>query len=327
MKKIQNKTILTWAKPTGNGLHIGNYFGAVKPLFDICDWNTTYLMLADLHSLTTVHDRETLQKNKKNVLIEYFSLLPDESDIIVFEQSKLPRHADVFWFLTSVTPYSLMLRAHSFKDSKSKNSDINMAIFNYPILMAWDILNFDADFVPVGKDQKQHLEFTRDIWESFNKTYWVDFFKLPNPIISNDLWIIPWIDGRKMSKSYDNFLGIFDDEKILKKKIMSIVTDDTPLQDPKDPDTCNVFALIKILAQQEKQDEIRAKYLAGNYGYGHAKLELLEIFLEYFKKPRENYVRYRDNFSLIEEKLQVWNELTSQIVQKKYNDMIQIIWL
>lgn len=321
------KTILTWVKPTGNWMHIWNYFWAVKPIIDVSVWNKTLLMLADLHSLTSVHDKETLKQNKKNVLMEYFALLPDESEIIVFEQSKLIHHTDIMWILTSVTPYSLMLRAHAFKDSQAKNSEINMAVFNYPILMAADIINFDADLVPVWKDQKQHIEFTRDIAENFNRTYNTNFFKLPNDLISEDLWIIPWTDGRKMSKSYDNFIPVFADEKILKKKIMSIVTDDLPLEAPKNPDTCNVFSLIKLFASQEKQAEIRAKYLWGNYGYWHAKLELLDLILAYFKKPREKYQAFQNDFSLIEQKLQKWNKIANEMVYKKYESIVELVWL
>lgn len=327
MTKIKGKTILTWVKPTGNGMHVGNYLWAVKPIIDISAGNKTFLMLADLHSLTSVHDRETLAQNKKNVLMEYFAFLPEDSEIIVFEQSKLARHMDIMWMLTSVTPYSLMLRAHSFKDSQAKNSDINMAVFNYPILMAADIINFDADLVPVWKDQKQHIEFARDIAENFNKTYNREFFKLPSDLISEALWIIPGTDGRKMSKSYDNFIPIFAPEKELKKKIMSIVTDDTPLELPKNPDTCNVFALIKLFASNEKQNEVRQKYLAGNYGYGHAKLELLEIILEYFREPREKYFAYQNDYSLIEEKLKVGNKIAWDIITKKYHDIVELVGL
>lgn len=327
MKKIQNKTILTWIKPTGNGMHLGNYFWALKPIIDISVGNKTFLMLPDLHSLTSVHNRETLAQNKKNVLMEYFAFLPEDSEIVVFEQSALVHHTDIMWILTSVTPYSLMLRAHSFKDSQAKNSDINMAVFNYPILMAADILNFDADLVPVGTDQKQHIEFARDIAENFNKTYNTEFFKLPSDLISEDLWIIPGTDGRKMSKSYDNFIPIFASEKELKKKIMSIVTDNTPLELPKNPDTCNVFALIKLFASDEKQNEVRQKYLAGNYGYGHAKLELLEIILEYFREPREKYFAYQNDYSLIEEKLKIGNQMAQDLVTKKYNDIVQLVGL
>ncbi len=327
MTQIKGKTILTGVKPTGNGMHVGNYFWAVKPIINISKGNTTFLMLADLHSLTSVHDKETLEQNKKNVLMEYFALLPDDSEIIVFEQSKLVRHMDIMWILTSVTPYSLMLRAHSFKDSQAKNSDINMAVFNYPILMAADIINFDADLVPVGKDQKQHIEFARDIAENFNQTYNTEFFKLPSDLISEDLWIIPGTDGRKMSKSYDNFIPIFAPEKELKKKIMSIVTDDTPLEEPKNPDTCNVFAFIKLFASEEKQNEIRGKYLAGNYGYGHAKLELLEIILEYFREERAKYFAYQNDYSLIEKKLKEGTKIAQNMIIKKYENIIDLVGL
>ncbi len=319
--------ILTWVKPTWNWMHIWNYFWAVKPIIDNSKWNTTFLMLADLHSLTSVHNSDILKNNKKRVLLEYFSFLWDNDDIIVFEQSKLERHTDITRILNSVTPYSLMLRAHAFKDSKNKNSDINMAVFNYPILMAADILNFDTDIVPVWKDQKQHIEFTRDIATNFNKIYNTDIFKLPEAKISTSLWIIPWTDGRKMSKSYDNFIGIFDDEKSMKKKIMTIVTDDTPLELPKNPDTCNVFALIKLFANKEKQAEIKAKYKAWNYGYGHAKLELLDLILEYFKEPRARYKAFENDYSLIEKKLTQWNKITQEIVLKKYEKIVKIVWL
>jgi tryptophanyl-tRNA synthetase len=196
-----------------------------------------------------------------------------------------------------------MLRAHSFKDAQNKNSDINMAVFNYPILMAADIISYDIDLVPVGKDQKQHLEFARDIAGNFNRNYKNEIFKLPEPIISEELMTIPGTDGRKMSKSYDNFIGIFDSEKIMKKKVMSIVTDDTPLEDPKSPETCNVFALIKFFATIEQQEAIAAQYKAGNYGYGHAKLALLAILLDYFKEAREKFQKYMENPELITERI------------------------
>ena len=218
------KKILTWIKPTWEWLHIWNYFWAFKPLLDLAKGNKAYIFLADYHSLTSVHNKENLQKFKKRMLIEYFSLIPEDSKIVVYEQSKVKNINNMTWILSSVTPYSLMLRAHTFKDSKTKNSDINMATFNYPILMAADIISYDADVVPVWKDQKQHLEFARDIAENFNKNYETDFFKLPDAGILKTVATIPGTDWRKMSKSYNNHIWIFDDEKTLKKKIMSIQT-------------------------------------------------------------------------------------------------------
>lgn len=285
-------------------------------------------MLADLHSLTTVHDGAKLAHYKHSVLLDYFALLPDDlENIFVFEQSKITRLMEIVWILASVTPYSLILRSHAFKDSQTKNSDINMAVFNYSILMAADIIAYDVDIVPVGKDQKQHIEFARDIAEYFNKAYNTDIFKLPEASISKEVGIIPWLDGRKMSKSYNNYIGLFDDEKTLKKKIMSIQTDDTPLEDPKNPDTCNVFSLIQFFATKEKTQEIRKKYLAGNYGYGHAKLELFEILLEYLKPFREKRKKLEQDFSYIESVLEKGNKKANALVDAKYEALMKIIWL
>lgn len=321
------KKILTWIKPTWEWLHIWNYFWAFKPFLDLAKGNIAYMFLADYHSLTSVHNKENLKKFEKRMLIEYFSLIPEDSKIVVYEQSKVKNINNMTWILSSVTPYSLMLRAHTFKDSKTKNSDINMATFNYPILMAADIISYDADVVPVWKDQKQHLEFARDIAENFNRNYEVDFFKLPDAGILKTVATIPGTDWRKMSKSYNNHIWIFDDEKTLKKKIMSIQTWSETLEEPKDPETCNVFALIKLFASKEKLEEIRKKYLAGNYGYGHAKLELLDLILEYFKEPREKFKKFEANFDLIEKKLEEWNKIANSEVDKKFAEIKEIIWL
>jgi len=324
---IQNKTILTGIKATGDGLHIGNYFWAIRPLLEIAQGNTTYLMIPDLHSLTSVHSAETLRQNKRNIFSQYLSFFPENCEIIVFEQSALTRHNDIVWILNSVTPYSLMLRAHAFKDSQAKNSEINMAVFNYPILMAADILNFDAHYVPVGKDQKQHIEFARDIAGNFHKTYNCEIFTLPEALISEEVAVIPGTDGRKMSKSYDNFIGIFDDEKILKKKIASIVTDATPLEEPKNPDSCNVFALIKLLASKEEAKMIAEKYRAGWYGYGHAKKDLERIFLSYFQIPREKYAEFQKDDTQVMERIQKWNTLAQAVVTKKYETIAKSVGL
>jgi len=252
--------ILTGVKPTGNGMHLWNYLWMYLPFLEKVRGNEWFLFLPDFHSLTSVHDPEVMQRNKHRLAAELFALMPEDAPFTIFEQSKMSHINDITWILSSVTPYSLMLRAHSFKDSQNKNSDINMAVFNYPILMAADIVGYDVDVVPVWKDQKQHLEFTRDIAWNFNNTYGVDFFKLPEPYIDTNLELIPGTDGRKMSKSYDNFIWVFDDEETLKKKIMSIVTWSETLEDPKNPDTCNVFALMKFFASDEKLSEVTDKY-------------------------------------------------------------------
>ena len=308
-------------------MHLGNYLGMYKPFLERVKWQEGFLFLPDFHSLTSVHDPEIMQRNKHRLAAELLALMPDDNRFTIFEQSKMRHINDITWILSSVTPYSLMLKAHSFKDSQNKNSDINMATFNYPILMTADIIGYDVDMVPVWKDQKQHLEFSRDIAANFNKTYGVDFFKLPEPYIDTELSIIPWIDGRKMSKSYNNFIWIFDDEQVLKKSIMSIVTDDTPLEDPKDPEDCNVYALMRFFTSPEKLENIWQKYRAGGYGYGHAKLELLEILLEYFWPARKRYARFMQDYSLVDQELQKWNKQADEIHSQKYEELKKIVGL
>lgn len=308
-------------------MHLGNYLGMYRPFMEVAKGKEAFLFLPDFHSLTSVHDADTMLRNKRRLAAEILALMPDDVDLHIFEQSKIQHINDMTWILSSVTPYSLMLRAHSFKDSQNKNSDINMAVFNYPILMTADIIGYDVDIVPVGKDQKQHLEFARDIAENFNKTYDVEFFKLPEPHIEKSVEIIPGTDGRKMSKSYDNFIGIFDDEKTMKKKIMSIETGSETLEEPKNPDTCTIFQLLSFFATPEKLWEIRQKYLAGNYGYGHAKLELLEILLQYFADARKKYEVYMSDYSLVQKKLDWGNEIANWIMSEKYGKLKKIVGL
>ena len=319
--------ILTWVKPTWDGMHIWNYLGMYKPFMENIEWKEAFMFIPDLHSLTSVHDGDILRKNKRRLAAEIFALMPSGADVTVFEQSEVTHLNSIVWAISSVTPYSLMLRAHSFKDSQNKNTAINMATFNYPILMAADIIWYDVDMVPVWKDQKQHIEFARDIAQNFNKTYGVDFFKLPEWYIDEQLQTIPGTDGRKMSKSYNNFIGIFDDEKILKKKIMSIETGSETLEEPKDPESCNVFALIKFFASQDKQDDIAARYRAGWYWYGHAKLEFLDILLEYFQDAREKYKIYMDDYDMITQKLKIGNKKANDMIDKKHTELKQIVWL
>ena len=321
------KKVLTWIKPTGDGMHIWNYMWAFKPFLDLAKWKKAYIFIADYHSLTSVHDAEILKRNKLRLLKEYFALLPENTEIVVFEQSKVKRINDITWMLSSVTPYSMMLRAHSFKDSQNKNSEINMAVFNYPILMTSDIIAYDIDIVPVWKDQIQHVEFTRDIAGNFNKTYNTELFKLPTHHVEKELETIPGTDGRKMSKSYDNFIWIFDDKKVLKKKIMSIVTGSEALEDKKNPETCNVFALIKLFATNKKQKEISDKYKAWNYWYGHAKLELLDIILDHFEESRARYYNFENDMNYIEKALNKWNKEANDMADKKYEQMMKVVWL
>lgn len=308
------KKIITGVKPTGASMHLGNLMGAVLPFKEIAKNHDSALFIADLHALTSVKDGPMMRNQSLELAIEYFSIFGLDTETIIFRQSDIKNITKLMWILANVTPYSLMLRAHSFKDAEAKNSDINMGTFNYPILMAADILGYGIDAVPVGKDQIQHLEMTRDMARAFNKTYQTDIFIEPEAIVSQEVATLPGIDGRKMSKSYDNFIGIFDDEKTLKKRVMSIVTDSRGVDEKKDPETCNVFALLKVFAQPEKLEEIRAKYLSENigFGYGHAKKELLEILLEYFRPYREAREKLLQNPELVEEKLNAGAKMMNQ---------------
>lgn len=318
------KKIITGVKPTGASMHLGNLMGAVLPFKEIAKNHDSALFIADLHALTSVKDGQMMRNQSLELAIEYFSIFGLDTETIIFRQSDIKNITKLMWILANVTPYSLMLRAHSFKDAEAKNADINMGTFNYPILMAADILGYGIDAVPVGKDQIQHLEMTRDMARAFNKTYQTDIFIEPEAIVSQEVATLPGIDGRKMSKSYDNFIGIFDDEKTLKKRVMSIVTDSRGVDEKKDPETCNVFALLKVFAQPEKLEEIRAKYLSENigFGYGQAKKELLEILLEYFRPYREAREKLLQNPELVEEKLnagaKIMNQQLDGLMEKIY---------
>ena len=323
------KKILTGMKATWEGLHLWNYLWGLNNFLDFSKWQDAYIFLADLHSLTTVKDPEVMRKNRKAMLLDYFSLIPENrlDKITIYEQSKIVNINNITWALSSVTPYSLMLRAHTFKDSKNKNSDINMATFNYPILMAADIISYDFEIVPVGKDQTQHLEFARDIAWNFNKTYNEEIFLLPEIHVEEEVMTIPWLDGRKMSKSYNNDIKVFEEPKKLKKKIMSITTWSETLEESKNPETCNVFALIKLFASKERQDEIAIKYREWNYWYWHAKLELLEILKEVIEPFRKRKEYLENNFDIIEKQLREWNSKMNKVCDEKYEKILKITWL
>ena len=226
----------------------------------------------------------------------------DTDNNVFYRQSDIPEVCELTWYLSCFTPYPMLANAHSFKDKSEQLSDVNAGLFNYPVLMAADILLYDAEFVPVGKDQRQHLEMTRDIAGAFNHQVG-ETLVLPEAKIDERVMTIPGTDGRKMSKSYNNFINIFLPDKKLRKVIMSIETDSTPLEDPKDTSTCNVFALYQLLATDEQIQEMKANYEGGNYGYGHAKQALFELIIEKFQKEREMYWKLIENPSIIEEKL------------------------
>ncbi|GJM30526.1 MAG: tryptophan--tRNA ligase [Cyclobacteriaceae bacterium] len=278
--------ILTGIQSTGRP-HLGNLLGAIIPAIELSkqQHNQSLFFIADLHSLIQIKDPEIRRENTNATAAAWIACGMDTDQQILYRQSRIPEVCELTWYLNCFTPFPMLANAHSFKDKSSRLSDVNAGLFTYPVLMAADIILYDADIVPVGKDQKQHLEMTRDIAGSFNNQYG-DTFVLPEAKIDKSVMTIPGTDGQKMSKSYNNTIDIFMADKPLKKTVMSIITDSTPLEDPKDPDTCNVFALYKLLATPEQTQAMRNNYTAGNYGYGHAKKALFELILARFAKER-----------------------------------------
>lgn len=295
---------------------MGNILGAMLPAIALSDKkeNDAFLFIADLHSLTAIKDAEVRRNNTYGVAAAWLAFGFDIEKNVFYRQSDVTEVCELTWYLNCFTPYPMLANAHSFKDKSNRLSDVNAGLFTYPVLMAADIILYDANFVPVGKDQQQHLEMTRDIATAFNSTCG-ETFVIPEPLIDAQVMIVPGTDGQKMSKSYNNFIDIFLPEKELKKQVMSIVTDSTPLEQPKDPDACNVFALYKLLAEPAQAEEMRNNYRSGNYGYGHAKTALHELILHKFKKEREKFNTFMADKDLLEKKLLIGAEKARSVAR------------
>lgn len=278
--------ILTGVQATGTP-HLGNILGAISPAIELTEkeGNDSFIFIADLHALTQIKDAEVLKQNTYEVAATWLALGLDPSKVVFYRQSDVTETTELMWYLLNFFPFQRLTLAHSFKDKADYLADVNAGLFTYPILMAADILLYDAEVVPVGKDQLQHLEITRSVAEKFNHQMG-ETFVLPQAAIDENIMLIPGTDGNKMSKSRNNFINIFLPEKQLRKQVMSIETDSTPLEEPKNPDTDNVFALYKLLASPEQIDEMRNNYLKGGYGYGHAKQALFELILDKYSNAR-----------------------------------------
>lgn len=305
--------ILTGVQSSGKP-HLGNILGAIKPAIELSRQpeNESLFFIADLHSLTTYKDAETLKNNVYSVAAAWLAFGFDTDKNIFYRQSHIREVTELYWILCCNTPFPMLANAHSFKDKSEKLADVNAGLFTYPSLMAADIILYDAEFVPVGKDQLQHLEMTRDIAKSFNHKFG-ETFVIPEARIDEQVMIIPGTDGQKMSKSYGNFIDIFLPDKKLRKNIMGIQTDSTPLEAPKNPDTDTTFALYSLLAEPEDIETMRKNYLAGNYGYGHAKQALFELISTKFSSEREAYNYYMENTGEIDKKLKEGAEKASDI--------------
>jgi len=287
--------ILTGIQSTGVP-HLGNLLGAIEPAIDMANdvKNESFLFIADMHSLTQIKDSDELRENTYGVAAAWLAMGLDVNKTVFYRQSDVPETAELSWYLSCYFPYQRLTLAHSFKDKADRLQDVNAGLFSYPMLMAADILLYDANYVPVGKDQLQHLEMTRDVASRFNNQMG-DTFVVPDAKINDQTKYVPGVDGNKMSKSRNNLVNIFLPKKQLKKQIMSIKTDSTPLEEPKNPDTCHVFALYSILATEVQTADLKEKYLAGNFGYGHAKTALLELILEKYGTAREKFDYYMAN--------------------------------
>ena len=297
--------ILTGIQSTGRP-HLGNLLGAILPAIELSKnpANDSLYFIADLHSLTTVRDPEALRANTYAVAAAWLACGFDTEKNLFYRQSDVPQVTELTWYLSCFTPFPMLANAHSFKDKSDKLSDVNAGLFTYPVLMAADILLYDAEIVPVGKDQIQHLEIARDIAHAFNSRYG-DTLVLPKARVDADLMTIPGTDGAKMSKSYGNIIDIFLPEKDLLKAIKTIISDSTPLEDPKNPETDVTFKLYSLLATPEETATLRRNYEAGGYGYGHAKKELYELILRRFAPERELFDFYMNNLPELDAKLAI----------------------
>ena len=286
-------------QPSGK-LHIGNYFGMMKPAIEMQKEYETFLFIADYHALTSVNDPNILKNLIRDAVLDFLACGINPENVCLYKQSDVPQVHELSWFLSVLAPMGLLERCHSYKDKIAKGLDSTHGLFSYPILMAADILSIEASIVPVGKDQKQHVEVTRDLAAKFNNIFG-EVFRLPNPLINDRVSSIPGIDGQKMSKSYNNVIGIFESDEILDKKVKKIVTDSKNIEDKKDPDSCNIFSLYKLFSNPDEQRELANNYYAGGMGYGYAKDILLKKINQYFEPIREKRLELESDYDYVED--------------------------
>lgn len=293
--------ILSGIQPSGN-LHLGNYFGMMKPVIEIQDQGEAFIFIANYHALTSVSDPDLLRQNTLNVALDLMACGLDPERAILFRQSDVPEVTELTWLLSVVTPMGLLERCHSYKDKIAKGLTPNHGLFSYPVLMAADILAYQSQLVPVGKDQKQHVEVTRDIAMKFNNQYG-NVFTVPEPSIRDDVASVPGLDGQKMSKSYNNHIEIFGAENDTRSRIMRIVTDSKRLEDSKAPEACSVFALYRLFANEDERMEMEERYTKGGFGYGDAKKALFEIMWRYFEPFRVEREKLQKNLDYVQDVL------------------------
>lgn len=308
--------ILTGVQSTGTP-HLGNLLGAIIPAIKMANnpKNEAFLFIANLHTLTQIKDGAIIKSNTYSTAATWLAFGLDIDNTVFYRQSDIPEVTELAWYLSCFYPYQRLTLAHSFKDKSDRLEDVNAGLFTYPMLMAADILLYDAEIVPVGKDQLQHLEMARDVANRINHKMG-NILVPPEAKIQEHTMLVPGTDGEKMSKSRNNDINLFLDDKKLRKQIMKIKTDSTPLEEPKNPDTCNLFALYKLVANQEQIAEMKANYLGGNYGYGHAKQAFFELLITKYAKERELYNHYMNNLNEIDAALAIGAKKAKKVAQE-----------
>lgn len=316
-------TLVSGIKSTGT-LHIGNYFGAIRQMVSMQNEHESFVFIADLHALTSVHSSEEMKESVFNVASAYLALGLDPERVALFKQSDAPHVTELAWIFDCITTMPYLMRAHAFKDAEAKNKEINVGVFNYPVLMAADILMYDAHIVPVGRDQKQHIEIARDIAEKFNATFG-ETFVLPKAHILEDVETVPGTDGQKMSKSYNNIIPIFGTDDELRSAVMSIQTDSKALGEPLDPESDLVFGYHKLVSTDDELRDLRSRYLSGSIGYGDSKKLLAERLIEYFAPARERYEELQRNPEEVYEILKRGGEKARERAEKKMGEVRKAI--
>lgn len=319
------KRLLSGVKPT-NRPHLGNYFGAMRQFVDLQDKYKTFIMIADYHALNIIKEKDQMSQNILDIALDYLAIGLDPKKVIIFKQSDVSAHAELTWIFDTLVPMPFLMRAHAYKDALAKDKEISVGTFNYPVLMAADILLYDTDIVPVGQDQKQHVEYARDIALKYNNQFG-DIFKLPEPFIVKDLGVIPGTDGQKMSKSYKNTIPLFGTDEEIKKAVMGIITDSKEADEPKDPEACNIFALHKLFLNKEEQDALRQRYLNGSISYKESKEMLLSEIIKFIEPMRQRRLKLAQNINKVKKILRNGAKKAEAIANKKMDQVKESVGL
>ena len=325
MKQQDKKKALTGVQPTGRP-HIGNYFGAMKPIIDLQEDFETYVFIVNYHALTTVHDGQKLSNQTDDLILDYLAIGLDPEKTVLYKQSEIPEVTELTWIFNCLVTVPWLERAHAFKDKSDKGIEATVGLFDYPVLMAADILLPGGEIVPVGKDQIQHIEMAREIGRKFNAVYGETFLE-PQEMVNEEIATIPGTDGQKMSKSYGNTIPLFGTDAEIKKAIMGIVTDSKEPADPKNPDECNIFALHKLITPEPQLSEIREGYEEGGLGYGESKKMLLENYLKFIEPMRERRTYYEQNPGIVRQILDEGKQKIQKIAQAKMKEVREKVGL